>query len=364
MSGLLQDARYALRQLRKSPGFATVIVLTLALGIGANTAIFSVMNALLLRYLPVSHPEQLVYLQTHGMPGDAFQTGNPLYTFSLTTFERLRADKHVFSDVVAFVPLGIGKIPVRIGNAAEEAAGDMVSGNFFSGIGVRPLVGRTFTAGDELQHSGAVVLNYNYWARRFNHDPSVIGQTIYIQSVPFTVIGVAPHDFSGVEPGQTRTDFWIPFQTDARLKAWGNHSIYGSPNKWWFLMLIGRLQPNMNLRRAIAQLNPIFQQAAYEGIGSPHKGEQLPRLSLAVTGGIEKLRENYENPFAILMAMVGLVLLIACVNVAMLLLARNTGRQHEFSVRVALGAGWSDLFRQLFTEALFLTAIGTALAWV
>jgi predicted permease len=339
-------------------------VLTLALGIGANAAIFSVMNALLLRYLPVSHPEQLVYLQTHGMPQDAFESGNPLYTFSLTTFERLRTDKHVFSDVVAFVPLGIGGVPVRIGNDVRAATGDMVSGTFFSGLGVRPLIGRIFSAEDEAHHTGVVVLNYNYWARHFNHDPAVIGQTIYIQSVPFTVTGVAPRVFAGVEPGQSRTDFWIPFQTDARLKAWGNHSIYGSPNRWWFLMLIGRLQPGMNLQSASAQLNPIFRRAAYEGIGSPHKGEQLPQLSLAATGGIEKLRQNYPNPFVILMAMVGLVLLIACVNVAMLLMARNAARQHEFSVRVALGAGWAELFRQLFVEALFLTAIGTALAWI
>lgn len=364
MNGIFQDIHYSLRQIRKSPGFTTIVVLTLALGIGANTAIFSVMNALLLRYLPVSHPEQLVYLQTHGMPQDAFESGNPLYTFSLTTFERLRADKHVFSDVVAFVPLGIGGVPVRIGNDAEAATGDMVSGNFFSGLGVRPLIGRIFSTEDEVQHSGTVVLNYDYWARRFDRDPAVIGRTIYIQSVPFTVAGVTPRDFSGIEPNQTRTDFWIPFQTDSRLKAWGNNSLDHSPNRWWFLMLMGRLQPGVDLQSATAYMNPIFQRSAYEGIGSPHKGEQLPQLGLEVTGGLEKLRENYENPFAILMAMVGFVLLIACVNVAMLLLARNAARQREFSVRVALGAGWSQLFRQLFVEALFLTAIGTALAWI
>ena len=364
MSGILQDIRYAFRQVRKSPGFTTVVVLTLALGIGANAAIFSVMNALLLRFLPVSHPEQLVYLQTHGMPWDAFESGNPLYTFSLTTFERLRADNRVFSDVVAFVPLGIGGVPVRIGKEAQAATGDMVSGNFFSGLGVHAFIGQTFSTQDEAQHSASVVLNYNYWARRFNHDPAVIGQTIYIQSAPFTVTGVAPRDFSGVEPNQIRTDFWVPFQTDSRLKAWGNNSLYHSPNKWWFLMLMGRLQPGMNLQSAVAQENPVFQQAAYEGIGSPHKGEHLPQLGLAVTGGLEKLRENYENPFAILMAMVGIILLIACVNVAMLLLARNAARQREFSVRLALGAGWAQLFRQLFVEALFLTAVGTALAWI
>jgi predicted permease len=364
MNGLLQDIRYALRQMRKSPGFTTVVVLTLALGIGANIAIFSVMNALLLRYLPVSHPEQLVYLQTHGMPWDAFESSNPLYTFSLTTFERLRADNHAFSDVVAFVPLGIGGVPVRIGNDAQAANGDMVSGNFFSGLGVYPLTGRIFSAEDEVQHSGTVILNYDYWARRFNRDPNVVGQTIYIQSVPFTVAGVAPRDFSGVEPNQTRTDFWIPFQTDSRLKAWGNNTLDHSPDRWWFLMLMGRLQPGMNLQSAIAQENPVFQRAAYEGIGSPHQGEHMPQLGLAVTGGLENLRENYENPFAILMAMVGFVLLIACVNVAMLLLARNAARQREFSVRVALGEGWTQLFRQLFIEALFLTAVGSALAWI
>ena len=363
MNSLFQDLRYGLRQLLKSPGFSAVAVLTLALGIGANTAIFSVVNAVLLRYLPVPNPQQLVYLQTDGMPQAAMESGNPAYTFNLATFQQLQNDRRVFSHLMAFVPLAWGTTPVRIGSEAEEATGDLVSGNFFSGLGVRAERGHTFTSQDEVGHSQTVVLSYNYWTRRFNRDPSVIGQTMYIKSVPFTVVGIAARDFTGVEPDGVATDFWIPFQTDAKLNPRGQGSLYSSP-QWWFLMLIGRLQPGISWQQAVAQLNPEFQRAAYEGIGAPHKGERLPQLSFSATGGIEKLRENGDNHFFVPVAMVAVVLLIACVNVGMLLLARNAARQRDFSVRVALGASWLQLFRQLLTEGLLLTLAGTLLAWM
>jgi len=354
--------------LTKNPGFTAVAVVTLSLGIGANTAVFSVMNAALLRFLPVPNPRQLVHLHTTGMPAAATETGNPRYTFNLASFDQLRAGHDVFSDLTAFVPLAIGKVAVRFGKEPEEAAADMVSGNFFSGLGVRLARGRAFTVDDETRHSQVAVLSYDYWTRRFARDPSVVGQTIYIKSVPFTIIGIAARGFIGVEPGETQTDLWIPFQTSSNLKPWGRspqdqQGLYGSPN-WWFLMMIGRLRPHTSWQRAIAQVQPVFQRAAYEGIGKPGGDERPPRLYFSATGGIEKLRENYDNPLTVMMVMVGVVLLIACVNVAMLLVARNAARGREFSLRVALGASRWQLFRQLLSESLLLVGSGTLLAWI
>jgi predicted permease len=330
--------------------------------------VFSVMNAALLRFLPVPNPRQLVYLNTTGMPAAGTETGNPRYTFNLASFERLRAEHDVFSDLMAFVPLAFGKLPVRVGKEPEEAAADMVSGNFFSGLGVRLARGRAFTLEDETRHTQVAVLSYDYWTRRFARDPAVIGQTIYIKSVPFMISGVAARGFIGVEPGETRTDLWIPFQTNPNLKPRGRApqdqlGLYGSPD-WWFLMMIGRLEPHTSWQRAIAQLQPVFQRAAYEGIGNPGAGEQPPRLHFSATGGIEELRENYDNPLTVMMVMVGVVLLIACVNVAMLLVARNAARGREFSLRVALGASRWRLFRQLLGESLLLVGSGTLLAWI
>ena len=322
-----QDIRYSIRQLLTNPVFAAAAIITLGLGIGANTAIFSVMNAVLLRFLPVPNPSQIVYLETNGTPQAAMETGNPAYTFNFATYEHLRNSHTVFSDVMAFVPLDFAKVPVRFGIGAEEARGDIVSGNFFSGLGVYAERGRLFTREDEARHMQTVVLSYSYWTRRFNRDPSVVGQPMFVKSVPFTIIGIAQRDFIGVEPDTSATDFWIPFQSDPRLNPYGGeNSIYGSPH-WWFLMLMGRLQPGMTWKQALAQLNPEFQRAAYEGIGAVKVGERPPQLSFAATGGIAKLRESGENPFTILMVMVALVLLIACLNVAMLLFARNTSRQ-------------------------------------
>jgi predicted permease len=365
---LLQHVRYGLRQLRRYPGFTAVAVVTLALGIGANAAVFSVMNAALLRFLPVPNPQQLVYLNRNGMPEAAEYIGNSRYAFNFASFQRLRSQHTVFSHLVAFVPLAIGRVPVRVGQVPEEAAADMVSGNFFTGLGVRPVRGREFTLSDETRHSQVAVLSYEFWTRRFFRNPGVIGRTIYIKSVPFTVIGVAARGFTGVEPGETATDLWIPFQSSPNVKPWGSlpkdaEGLYNSP-KWWFLMMIGRLQPQMSWQRAIARLQPVFQRAAYEGIGAPHPKERLPRLYFSATGGLEKLRENHQDPLTVMMTMVAMVLLIACINVAMLLIARNTVREREFAMRLALGASRMRVFHQLLSEGVLLVAAGTVLGWI
>ncbi|MBZ5532426.1 MAG: ABC transporter permease [Acidobacteriia bacterium] len=361
----LQDLRYSLRQLRRTPGFAAVAILTLALGIGANTAVFSAMNAVLLRFQPVPDPQQLVYLHTDDLPRHASQTGEWTSSFTEYSFEQLRTRHDAFSDLMAFVPLGIPKVAVRYGSDPEEAQGDMVSGNFFSGLGVTMARGRGFTVDDEKQHSQVAVLSDGYWTRRFGRNPSVLGQTLYVKGVAFTIVGVTGESFTGVE--MTPTDFWVPLQNRPDITAWGQStqdgaSLYGAPT-WWALMMIGRLKNGVTEKQAVAQLNPAFQQIAYNGIGERDPNEKAPNLYFSPARGIGSRSEQLQRPFAMLMAMVGLVLLIACGNVAMLLLARNTMRDREFSLRMSLGAGRGRLFRQLLTESLILVVAGAALGW-
>ena len=364
----LQDCRYAFRLLRKNPGFTIVAVLTLALGIGGNTAVFSVMNSVLLRSLPLPHPEQLVYLVLpNGKPDGAMNTGDDSTSFSEPVFEQLRTDHAAFSDLMAYIPLAIGKTAVRIGQDPEEAEADEVSGNFFSGLGASFVRGRGFTFEDETAHAPVAVLSYSYWTVRFGRSPSAIGQTIYVKGVPFTIVGVSGQGFYGVEPGLS-TDLWIPLQNRPELNAWGeppseDSTLYGSP-KWWCIRLIGRLQPHVTSQQAIAMLDPAFQSSALIGLGTVDPKTPKPTLALASTEGIQGIRDDYAQPIEILMTMVGLVLVIACANVAMLLVARNSARQREFSLRLALGAGPSRLLRQLLAESLLLVAVGAALGWI
>ena len=362
-----QDLRYAIRQLRKTPGFAVVAVLTLALGIGANTAVFSVMDAVLLRDLPVRSPHELVYLHTSDFPGG--QTGYGDTSMRMQVYEALRKETRVFSDLVAWVPLSTSEtVPARYGADPEEIRGDMVSGNFFSGLGVAAARGRVFTPEDERDHTQTVVLSYDYWTRRFARNPSVLGGTLFIKGVPFTIVGIAREKFVGLDRG-TATDAWVPFQVSDAVKPWGSapsspESLYGT--RWWFLLTMGRVQPGANQKQALAYLNPIFQRAAYEALTPADIGnrDKPPVLSFSDAQGMEEMRENYEQPLLILMGMVALVLVIACGNIALLLVARNASRQREFSLRMALGGSRLRLFRQLLTESTLLVAGGAALGWL
>jgi predicted permease len=364
---LLRDVRFGLRSLRQSPGFAATAILTLALGIGANTAVFSVMNAVLLKSLPVSDPDRLVYLRTSNPPrGTGTIDSNE--TFSYPVYDALRQQGRGLTPVMAYVPLSGSKVAVRYGAQPEEAEGDMVSGTFFSGLGVSLPLGRGFSDEDESKHAPLAVLSYNYWTRRFARDREVLGKTLYVSGVPMTIVGVAAEGFEGVEGGGS-TDFWIPLQNRRELNAWGNPpqdgKLYIADSTWWCLRLIGRLMPGVTKQQALAQLQPVFQMAAYVGLGGkPMEGEKLPVLSLADAKSFPGYDQTYGNPLRMLMAMVGLVLLIALANVAMLLVARNAARQREFSVRQALGAGRGELLRQLLTESLILVTAGGALAWV
>jgi len=366
MPALFHNVRYAIRQLKKTPGFTVVCILTLALGIGANTAVFSVMNAVLLRSLPVADPARVVYLRTSNPP---LQTGtiDTTETFSYPVYDALRQQNRGLSPVMAYVPLSGSKVSVRYGAEPEQAEGDMVSGTFFSGLGVKLAYGRGFSAQDESNHAPIAVISYNYWTRRFARNPDVLGAAFHVNGVPLTIVGVAAEGFEGVEAGGS-TDFWIPLQSRAELNAWGNPTedgkLYDTNTTWWCLRLIGRLAPGVSEAQAVAQLQPAFQTAAYVGLGKPQAGEKIPILSLEEARSFPGYEEMYGKPLRILMSMVGLVLLIALSNVAMLLMARNATRQREFSVRLALGAGRRNLFRQLLTESLLLVSAGALLAWL
>ncbi|HEX3472455.1 MAG TPA: ADOP family duplicated permease [Silvibacterium sp.] len=366
MSALFNDLRYAIRQLRKTPGFTLVCILTLGLGIGANTAVFSVMNAVLLRSLPVADPGRVMYLRTSNPP---LGTGtiDSKETFSYPVYDALRQQNRGLSPVMAYVPLSTSKVAVRYGAQPEEAEGDMVSGTFFSGLGVKLARGRGFSVQDETNHAPIVVISNSYWTRRFAQDPDVLGKTLYVNGIPMTIVGVAVEGFEGVEEGGS-TDFWIPLQSRPELNAWGNPpedgKTYIANNTWWCLRLLGRLAPGVTKAQAVAQLQSAFQTAAYVGLGNPQAGEKRPTLSLQDAKSFPGYDEMYGKPLRMLMTMVGLVLLMALSNVVMLLMARNATRQREFSVRLALGAGRRELFRQLLTESLLLVAAGGILAWL
>ncbi|HKD61514.1 MAG TPA: ABC transporter permease [Terracidiphilus sp.] len=363
---LVRDLRFGFRSLRQSPGFALTAILTLALGVGANTAVFSVMNAVLLRSLPVADPHRLFYLRTSNPPRGT-GTIDTTQTFSYPVYDALRNDKRALSPVIAYVPLSGNKVAVRYGAQPEEGEGDMVSGTFFSGLGVKLSRGRGFTEQDEKDHAPIAVISYNYWTRRFARNPDVLGSTLYVNAIGFTIIGIAAEGFEGLEPGAS-TDFWIPLQNRPELNAWGNApedgKIYTTNPTWWCLRLIGRIAPGVSRQQAVSALTPLFQRAAYVGLGSPMEGEKPPTLGLEEAKGFPGYSERFGKPLRLLMAMVGFVLLIALTNVAMLLMARNAARQREFSMRLALGAGRRDLLRQLLIESLMLVAAGGVLAWL
>jgi predicted permease len=365
LDGLGRDLRHGARLLRRSPLFSAVVVLTLALGIGPNVAVFSVMNAIVLRHLPVPEPERLVTLRIPRQPDGMNNTGDSSLSFSYAVHARLREEHAAFRDLMAYVPLGITRTAVRQGLVPEEATVDMVSGNFFTGLRVGAAHGRLLTSDDETRHAQAVVLSHAYWVRRFGRDPRVVGQTLHVKGIPFTIVGVSAAGFAGAER-KIPTDLWLPLQDRPELSPWGmvrERSYLRTPD-WWCLMMIGRLADGVSEAEALARLQPVFFQAAYAHKGGPNKDEKVPILSFSSTRGIAGLRQAYEEPLRLLFAMVILVVAIASGNVALLLVARNATRQREFAVRVALGGGRLQLLRQLVAESLLLVVAAAGLGWL
>jgi predicted permease len=370
MGSIARDVRYALRQLRRTPMFSAVVVVMLALGIGANTAVFSVMNAVLMRLMPVARPHGLYYVHLangESQPPGADETGDRYTPFSEPVFEALRQRTDVFEDLIGYVPLSFNRsVAVRHGKLPESAAGEEVSGNFFSGLSVRIERGRGFTFEDEKNHAAIVVLSYDYWTRSFARDPEVVGQTIYIKGVQVTVVGITAHGFKGIEPG-TATDFWMPLQNRPEFNAWGQpvkfDTLYGSP-KWWCLRMIARLREGVSPMQAQQALSGTLAGVVKQTIGDVDPREWKPVLDFLSARGIGDSNQEYRTPVRMLMGLVGLVLLLACTNVAMMVQARNTTREHEFSLRMAVGARQGIIFRQLLCESLSLVGAGALLGWL
>jgi len=274
-------------------------------------AVLAVTPGMVAAASPGHRAQELFYLQLPtGAPYGASSTGGNTTSFSLPVFEALRRDQGAFSDVMAFAPLGVGKVVVHAGNISDAATGEMVSGNFFSGLGVRMKVGGGFTIEDERRHTPMVVLSIAYWKRLYSRDPTALGRTIYIQGVPFAVLGVTEEEFSGVEPGRP-TDFWIPLQSGPELNPWGSSKrLDGSPN-WWCLRLMARLAPGVDAGRAVAEATPGFQAAAYAGLGEPSLEDPKVSLALAPATGIEGLSGGYPEGMLALTAVITLLLVAA-----------------------------------------------------
>ncbi|ADV82273.1 ABC transporter permease [Terriglobus saanensis] len=360
-----RDLRYGVRQLAKTPVFTIVCVLTLALGVGANTAVFSVMHAVLIKMLPVQDASRVFYVHTTGWPDGASQTGEGSTSFSYPVYRALR-ERSGLQQVMAFIPMSSsGKAAVRVGTVPEEAAGDMVSGNYFSGLGVGTELGRGFVEKDEDDHTPVVVISESFWTTHYARSRDVLGKPLYIKSIPFTIVGVAAKGFEGTE-GSRPLEFWIPLQSRPEFNAWGNpaeNGMYLTKQNFWCMKLMVRAASGGSREQVVARAQAVFEQAAYIGVRPKRAGDETYQLSFTEAKQFDSQDDSFARSLKILMAMVGLVLLIAMSNVIMLLMARNANRQREFSVRLALGAGRREMFLQLLTESVLLVTLGGIAAW-
>ena len=342
---LLGDLGYAFRQLRKSPGFTAVAMLTLALGIGANTVVFSVANALLLRPLPVERPDQLVFLENaHYGPSQSFPN-----------YKDLRDRNRSFA---GFVAMRISPMDLQSSAGADRVWGYLVTGNYFDVLGVKPVLGRLFRQSDDRQPGASpyAVLSYHAWQSRLAADPSIVGKTVRINRLPYTVLGVAPRDFHGTELFYW-PEVWVPMMMQPQIE--GNSSL--EDRNTWDTWAIGRLKPDVISAQAVADLNTIAAELAHE---YPTVNEGL-QFSLAKPGLVGNLLGGPVRSFSLgLFALAALVLLAACSNLASMLAARATDGQRELAIRLAIGASRGQIVRGVLIETLLLSLLGGAWGFV
>jgi putative ABC transport system permease protein len=366
INGLLQDLRYALRQLRKSPGFTAVAVLTLALGIGANTAIFGLLDQALLRALPVKEPDRLVVLKYSGSnTGHLSSRSEGKLYFSYPMYRDLRDQNTVFSGIIATDWTQAG---LQWHNQPELVATELVSGNYFDVLGVQPALGRLLVASDDTVANAnpVAVLSFNYWQRRFGTDPTILNQSALVNGHPFTIVGVAQPDFHSVVMGDTPGIF-VPMMMKSQVMPEVD-DLTDRRSSW--LNIVARLKPGVSREQAEAGINPVWYAIRADELKQMgHKTESFrenfvakSHLSLLEgTKELSPLRSDVKTPLLIVMAMVGLVALMACANVGSLLLVRAAGRLREMSVRYALGAKRKRVIQQLLVEGLLLGLTGGAL---
>ncbi|MGC9970787.1 MAG: ABC transporter permease [Bryobacteraceae bacterium] len=358
------ELRYALRSLARSPVFFAVAVLSLALGIGANTAVFTLLDEVLLRFLPVQDPSRLVQLKEVGRH---YGSNTGMNALSYPIYADLRDQNQVFSGMLCRYRMPLS---ANFEGRTERAAGEVVSGTYFPVLGVRPALGRLFTPEEDRTPGGAplAVLAYDYWKTRFSGDPSVIGKQILVNNHELTIVGITPRGFDGVEP-TFATEIYIPVMMAGQVT--GESKPFEDRRRRW-VQVFARLRPGAGVTEAKASLQPIFhrilemevQQAAFAH-ASPYAREQFLKMILDVRpggGGQQVARRFLEAPLWAMMAMVGLVLLISCANVANLMIARAAARQKEVAVRLALGASRARLLRQFLVESGLLSLLGALLA--
>lgn len=367
-----QDARFALRVLLKSPGFTAVTVVTLALGIGANTAIFTLMHAVLLQSIPVERPEQLMVLQwsAHELPetsamynsGDCWtepNTGTASGCYlSFPVFRAIRSRQDLFANATAFA--GPAALDLAGNGQAGIATGELVSDSYFQTLGVRPALGRTLIPSDDQKGASPVaVLDYAYWQSAFGGNPSVVGRTIRLNHVLFTIVGVANRAFTRLTPGSS-VNVYVPLTEGKALGlAWAADE---QDNASWWLTVVGRLRPGVTRMKAAAAISLDFRNETTHGANPAWKVTDDPKIELVpAQQGLVGFRAFLREPLRLLMGAVAFILMIACANVAGLMLARSSYRQREMAVRLALGATRWRVIRQVLTESLVLSLSGAAL---